>query len=110
MSDEDPTKELPSVPDTEPTMYTVMERLNGLDEHLSRRLTTLDEHLSRRLTTMDDRLTTMQESADRRHAETNANFRRLDDKMDILHRRVLETEANQVDLRRRVEELETKAS
>ena len=155
MSDEDPTKELPSVPDTEPTMYTVMERLNGLDEHLTARLTTMDGRLTtmdgrlttmdgrlttmderlttmdERLTTMDERLTTMDErlttvderlttvegrlttmheSADRRHSETNANFRRVEDKMDILHRRMLDWEANHVDLRRRVEELETKAS
>jgi septal ring factor EnvC (AmiA/AmiB activator) len=92
VSDEDPTKDLPSVPDTEPTMYTVMERLNGLDQSL----TSMQESI--------------QESADRRHAETNANFRKLDDKMDILNRRVLDSEANQVDLRRRIEALETKAS
>lgn len=88
MSDADTTKNLPDVPDTEPTMLTVMESLNGLDE----------------------RLTNMQAAADRRHAETNANFQKLGDKMDILNRRVLESEANQVDLRRRIEELETQAS
>ena len=69
-------------------MYAVMERLNGLD----------------------DRLTNIQDSPDRRDAETNANPRKLGDKMDIPNRRVLESEANQVDLRRRIEELETQAS
>ena len=86
MSDEDPTKKLPDGSTTEP--LTVTERL----------------------ATILERLDVIQESADLRHGETNANFRKLGDKMDILNRRVLESEANQVDLRRRIEELETQAS
>jgi hypothetical protein len=42
MSNEDPTKNLPSVPDTEPTMFTIMERLKGMQELTGQRhVTTL---------------------------------------------------------------------
>lgn len=86
MSDEDPTQKMPgTVSDTEPTMFTVMERLNS-----------------------------MQEIADKRHAELQewitSGFRKLADKIEILNRSRLESEADYFSLLHRIEELESKAS
>jgi hypothetical protein len=80
MSDE-LTKKLPNVPDTEPTILTLMERLKGMQEVMDRRHIETQEAMDRRhietqeLITgvrdvMDRRLIETQEVMDRRHIET----------------------------------------
>jgi chaperonin cofactor prefoldin len=120
MSDDDPTKTLPS---TDPAQLKTQPSITAVFELIQEVKRTVDSNAAR-LSAVESQIRETKDFADRRHAEilelfrsadlrhgeTNANFRKLGDKMDILNRRVLESEANQVDLRRRIEELETQAS
>jgi hypothetical protein len=85
MSNEDPTKNLPGVPDTEPTMFTIMERLKG-----------------------------MQELADQRHETTLTVVKSIQEGMSEGFTRVREDinglREGQQELLQRVDELESKTS
>jgi hypothetical protein len=92
MNNEDPTKALPSVPDTEPTIFTIMERLKGMQELADQR----------------------QELADQRHETTLTLVKSIQEGMNEGFMRVREDisglRQGQQELLQRVDELESKTS
>jgi len=99
MSDEDPTKNLPSVPDTEPTMFTIMERLKGMQELADQRQELADQR---------------QELADQRYETTLTLIKSIQEGMNEGFTRVREDinglRQGQQELLQRVDELESKTS
>ena len=92
MSDEDPTKNLPSVPDTEPTMFTIMERLKGMQELADQRQELADQRYETTLTLIKS----IQEGM-------NEGFTRVREDINGLRQ-------GQQELLQRVDELESKTS
>jgi hypothetical protein len=69
MSDE-LTKKLSNVPDTEPTILTLMERLKSMQEAMDRRHIEIQETMDGRHIETRELITSVREVMDRRHIET----------------------------------------
>jgi len=114
MSDE-LTKKLPhDVPDTEPTILTLMERLNSMQEVMDRRHIETQELFA---SVRDDINQRMQEKhellvsrIDLLRTETAAHFRRQDHLILALNDNVLHARGDQKELFERIAVLEDKAS
>ena len=91
MSDEDPTKELPGVPNTEPTIVTVMERLNAMQEGADRHHREILERFAG---------TDLQIGALRTEVRTQGHM------IETLNNHILRSQADQRDLDLRITELE----
>jgi hypothetical protein len=81
MSDE-LTKKLPNVPDTEPTILTLMGRLRSMQEVMDRRHIETQEAMDRRHIETQELITSVREVMDSRHIETR----------EVMDRRHIETQ------------------
>jgi hypothetical protein len=114
MSDE-PTKKLPNdVPDTEPTIFTLMERLNSMQEVMDRRhietqelITSVRDDINQR---MQEKHELLVSRIDLLRTETDAHFRKQDHIILALNDNVLHARGDQKELFERIAVLEDKAS
>jgi DNA anti-recombination protein RmuC len=114
MSDE-LTKKLPSdVPDTEPTILTLMERLNSMQEVMDRRhietqelITSIRDDINQRVQEKHELLVSR---IDLLRTETDAHFRKQDHIILALNDNVLHARGDQKELFERIAVLEDKAS
>jgi prefoldin subunit 5 len=77
---------------TKPTIETVLDRINALGQSLGERL----ERVEQQLTAL--------------RAATEAGLKQIGRKIEVLNDNILTVQADQRDLMRRVEDLESKAS
>ena len=114
--------------DTQPTITAVFRLIQDVEKRLIARIEEGESRLTARLEEVESRLTSKIEAVDTRVTELNTRvtelntrvtelntrviegFKDLSHKMNALNRRILQSEADQEDLRERVERLETKAS
>jgi len=114
MSDE-LTKKLPNdVPDTEPTILTLMERLNSMQEVMDRRhietqelITGVRDDINQR---MQEKHELLVSRIDLLRTETDAHFRKQDHLILALNDNVLHARGDQKELFERIAVLEDKAS
>ena len=114
MSDE-LTKKLPNdVPDTEPTILTLMERLNSMQEVMDRRhietqelITSVRDDINQRVQEKHELLVSR---IDLLRTETDAHFRKQDHIILALNDNVLHARGDQKELFERIAVLEDKAS
>jgi hypothetical protein len=93
MSSEDPTKRLkPADHSTQPTITTVLERLNALGESLGQRMNAIEQRLVTEI------------------SEVASTVRRVERKIEILNDSVLEIRADHRDMIERIESLESNAA
>lgn len=93
MSSEDPTKRFkPTDPSTQPTITTVLERINALGEGLSQHMNAIEQKLVAEI------------------AEVAATLRRVERKIEILNDGLLEVRADHRDMLERIENLESNAA
>ena len=122
MSDELTQKLSNDVPDTEPTILTLMDRLRSMQEVMDRRHIETQEIMDRRhreliTSVRDDINQRVQEKheqlvsrIDLLRTETDAHFRKQDHVIHALNDSVLHTRGDQKELFERVSALEEKAS
>ena len=100
--------------DTQPTITAVFRLIQDVEKRLIARIEEGESRLTTRLEESESRLTSEIAGVDTRVTELNTRviegFKDLSHKMNALNRRILQSEADQEDLRERVERLETKAS
>lgn len=102
MSDE-LTREVPnSIPSTEPTIVTLMERLTSMQELMNSRHAELRELIFAVRDDVNQRIETLQTA-------TDANFRKQRHKLDALNDSLLSIHADQREIFQRVAALEEKA-
>ena len=114
MSDE-LTKKLPNdVPDTEPTILTLMERLNSMQEVMDRRhietqelITSVRDDINQRVQEKHELLVSR---IDLLRTETDAHFRKQDHIILALNDNVLHARGDQKELFERIAVLEDKVS
>ena len=114
MSDE-LTKKLPNdVPDTEPTILTLMDRLNSMQEVMDRRhietqelITSVRDDINQRVQEKHELLVSR---IDLLRTETDAHFRKQDHIILALNDNVLHARGDQKELFERIAVLEDKAS
>ena len=114
MSDE-LTKKLPNdVPDTEPTILTLMERLSSMQEVMDRRhietqelITSVRDDINQRVQEKHELLVSR---IDLLRTETDAHFRKQDHIILALNDNVLHARGDQKELFERIAVLEDKAS
>jgi len=114
MSDE-LTKKLPNdVPDTEPTILTLMERLNSMQEVMDKRhietqelITSVRDDINQRVQEKHELLVSR---IDLLRTETDAHFRKQDHLILALNDNVLHARGDQKELFERIAVLEDKAS
>jgi len=114
MSDE-LTKKLPNdVPDTEPTILTLMERLNSMQEVMDSRhietqelITSVRDDINQRVQEKHELLVSR---IDLLRTETDAHFRKQDHIILALNDNVLHARGDQKELFERIAVLEDKAS
>ena len=114
MSDE-LTKKLPNdVPDTEPTILTLMERLNSMQEVMDRRhietqelITSVRDDINQRV---DQKHELLVSRIDLLRTETDAHFRKQDHLILALNDNVLRARGDQKELFERIAVLEDKVS
>jgi hypothetical protein len=92
MSD-DPTRQ---VPPTQPTIETVLERINVLDEKLSGEIQT-------RINALDEKLSGQMK-------EVKAELRQINRTFEVVAKELLEMKARTLEAEARLDELERKAS
>ena len=114
MSDE-LTKEVPnSVPNTEPTIVTLLERLTSMQELMNSRHAELRELADRRDAELRELLFGIRDDVNQRietlQTATDANFRKQRHKLDALNDSLLSIHADQRELFQRVAVLEEKVS
>ena len=98
-SDDDPTRKVPEDEakyDTKPGITAVLERINQLGEQLNKRI---DEAVAELRTEITELRT-----------ETQAGFRKLDRRLDVLTGEIIDIKDNQRKLESRVDKLEEKVS
>ena len=99
---------------TQPTITAVFRLIQDVEKRLTARVEEGESRLTTRLEEVESRLTSEIAGVDTRVTEVNTRviegFKDLGHKMNALNRRILQSEADQEDLRERVERLETKAS
>ena len=130
MSDE-LTKKLPNVPDTEPTILTLMERLKSMQEVMDRRhietqelITGVREVMDRRHIETQELITGVRDDINQRmeqkhdllvsridllRTETDAHFRKQNHVIHALSDSVLQTRGDQREIFERIAVLEEKA-
>jgi len=103
--------------DTQPTITAVFRLIQDVETRLTARLEEVESRLTSKIEAVDTRVTeldTRVTELNTRVTEVNTRviegFKDLSHKMNALNRRILQSEADQEDLRERVERLETKAS
>jgi len=114
MSDE-LTKKVPNeVPDTEPTILTLMERLSSMQEVMDRRhietqelITSVRDDINQRVQDKHEQLVSQ---IDLLRTETNAHFRKQNHIILALNDSVLQIRGDQKELFERIAVLEDKAS
>lgn len=98
---------------TQPMMETLLNRLQGIDNKIDDRFTRVELRIDGLRTEMNELRTEVNglrtELADQR-VEMNKNFSRVTDEIAILSEDTVKTRASQRELRRRIDELEPKAS
>jgi hypothetical protein len=114
MSDE-LTKKLPNdVPDTEPTILTLMERLNSMQEVMDGRHLETQKHITSVRDDINQRVQEKHEllvsRIDLLRTETDAHFRKQDHLILALNDNVLHARGDQKELFERIAVLEDKAS
>jgi hypothetical protein len=114
MSDE-LTQEGPnSVPNTEPTILTLMERLTSMQELMNSRHAELREQADRRDAELRELLFGIRDDVNQKiealQTATDGNFRKQRHKLDALNDSLLSIHADQRELFQRVAALEEKAS
>src|SRR6266545_1870477 len=105
---DDPTKPIDEqvTPPTQPTIDTVLERINAVAENVSA--------LAGNLSALAENVSAIAENLSRQISEMRAEmlerFSRLDKKIDILNHELLEVKAEQARHGERITDLERKAS
>lgn len=130
MSDDDTTKELPTGDRLDSLISLVqqiavdvrssserLERVEGRLENLESRQERLEERLERLETKVDERLhdtrpmwEALQTQITELRTDMEKGFRRLDHKVELYHKTLIELYADHRDLEERVDKLEEKAS
>ena len=102
MASDDLTQQLPEDEDktTQPTIVTVLERMQRFEERMAHDMEELAGRLERH---------TASEIASLRE-EMNRNFRRIENKIQLLNEDTLNMRENQRDALQRISDLESKAS
>ena len=117
MSNDDQTMQLPdeSKYDTKPGITAVLERINELGNKLSGEISGLRSEFGNKLSSEISALRT--ELGDRLSGEISAlrtemqtGFKRLDQKIDLVHKDMLELRTDHKLLEQRMDDLERKAS
>lgn len=96
--------------DTKPTIETVLERINALGESLSKQINSVKDELNDRIDSSKNELDAKVTSLQSQIGEIRVILRDFSFKIDALNKNFLQLQANQIDLRERVENLESKAS
>jgi hypothetical protein len=98
MSNDDPTRrvdeELPPTPPTQPTIDTVLERIQELGTRLEQKIEQSEERLSTRM--------------DNLQQEMNKNFREIEWRLDVMSVDINKLRARMMDLETSVRQLEAK--
>ena len=105
---------------TQPMMETLLNRLQGIDNKIDDRFTRVELRIDGLRTEMNELRTEMNElrtevnglrtEMGELRVEMNKNFSRVTDEIAILSEDTVKTRASQRELRRRIDELEPKAS
>lgn len=105
MSNEDPTRrvdeELPATPPTQPTINTVLQRIEELGTRLEQKIDQSEEHLSARIDKVEQELNQLQQ-------EMNKNFREIEWRLDVMSVDINKLRARMMDLETSVRQLEAK--
>ena len=99
--------------ETEPTIETVLNRINQLDERIESRFGNLESRfggLESRFGGLEGRVERVESEISQLRLEVNTGFRRVERKIDLLNRDFLAIRADNEDLLQRVENLESQAS
>jgi chromosome segregation ATPase len=98
MSNDDPTRrvdeELPATPPTQPTIETVLQRIQELGTRLEQKIDQSEEHISTRV--------------DKLEQEMNKNFRGVDRRLDVFSVDINKLRADMRDLESSIGQLEAK--
>ena len=97
----------PTVPPTQPTLETVLERINALDEKLSGEIAKVHSDLNANITKVRGDLSTELHSF---REEVREKFSQVNSKFDVLNNELLKLKAEQRRHGKRIDELERKAS
>lgn len=95
---------------TQPTIETVLERLQLLETRLEDKLLQSSAHQEQLIGGLRDEIGGLRGEIGGLRAEMNENFTRVRDEIAVLNDDTLKTRAGQRELLRRVGELESKAS
>lgn len=105
MSNDDPTRrvdeELPATPSTQPTIDTVLERIQELGTRLEQKIDQSEEHVSTRIDKLEQELNNLQQ-------EMNKNFRGVDRRLDVFSVDINKLRADMRDLESSIGQLEAK--
>lgn len=88
---------------TKPTIETVLERINALDQKFETRINELGQRLEARIDGVEKQVTALR-------SDMEAGFKHVGRKIEVLNDNFLTMQANQRDLNARVEGLESQGS
>jgi uncharacterized protein YoxC len=95
---------------TQPTLQTVLERINAVAEALTLRMNDIANDVAQLRTDVEKRFDTVDDEVAKLRKDVEQGFRRVERKIDLLNRDFLAIRGDQEDMLSRIESLESKAS
>ena len=119
MSNDDPTRrvdeELSATPPTQPTIDTVLQRIQELGTRLEQKIDQSEEHISTRVDKLDQGLNNLQQEVNglqqglnQLQQEMNKNFRGVDRRLDVFSVDINKLRADMRDLESSIGQFEAK--